>query len=261
MSEDSANPRLPLIAATLSPEPGLDVPSPRRAWGPWASVGWTVLVALAMLATQAATAIGFAVSRFQANPKADLSDLGSDGTLMAVATLISLPVVLGLVAIFISVRGWRIGDYLAFRPSTARAVLVSTSGLILWLASSDGLTLALKRPIVPPVMVEAIKTAPLWLVGLAVVVAAPILEEVLFRGFFYRGLAESRLGPGMAIGITATAWAALHVQYDLYGVATVYLMGLYLGLVRHLTASLPLGIFLHGLANTVATIEAVQFSG
>ncbi len=260
MAEDPTSPRLPLITATLSPEPSIDA-VPRRAWGVWASVGWTALVALAMLATQAATAIGFAVAKLQANPKADLSNLGNDGTLMAVATLISLPVVLGLVALLITVRGWKLRDYLALRPASPRATVLAISGLILWLASSDGLTIALKRPLVPPIMVEAIGTAPLWLIALAVVAAAPIIEETLFRGFFYRGLAESHLGPGMAIGITATAWAAMHLQYDLYGVATVYLMGLYLGLVRHYTASLPLTILLHALANAAATFEAVRFPG
>ena len=260
MAEDSGSPSLPLVTATLSPEPSFDA-APRRVWGVWASVGWTALATLAMLATQAATVIGFAVARMPANPNADLSALGSDGTLMAVATLISLPVVLGLVALLITVRGWRLRDYLAFRPASARATVLAISGLIVWMASSDGLTIALKRPLVPPFMVEAIKTAPLWLIALAVVAAAPIVEETLFRGFFHRGLAESRLGPGMAIGITATAWAAMHLQYDLYGVATVYLMGLYLGLVRHYTASLPLTILLHALANAAATFEAVRFSG
>ena len=261
MAEEPAGPIRPTSTATLSAEPNLDIPTPRRVWGAWASVGWTVLISLAMLATQAVAAIGYAVARMPANPKADLSNLVNDGTLMAVATLLSLPVVLGLVALLISVRGWRVGDYLALRPASRRATVLAISGLIIWLASSDGLTLALKRPIVPPVMVEAITTAPLWLIALAVVVGAPTVEEVLFRGFFYRGLTESRLGPGMAIGITATAWAAMHIQYDLYGVATVYLMGLYLGLIRHLSGSLSLTILLHGLANAVATAEAVLFPG
>ncbi len=38
-------------------------------------------------------------------------------------------------------------------------------------------------------------------------------------------------------------------------------MGLYLGLVRHYTASLPLTTLVHGLANAAATVEAVRFPG
>ena len=56
-------------------------------------------------------------------------------------------------------------------------------------------------------------------------------------------------------------WAAMHVQYDLYGIATIYLMGLYLGVVRYLSGSTSLTILLHGIANTIATAEAVYFSG
>ncbi len=103
----------------------------------------------------------------------------------------------------------------------------------------------------------------MWLISLAVVVAAPIVEEILLRGFLYRGLADSpRLGPGMAIGTTALVGAALHgVGLDLYGIATVYLLGLYLGLVRHLTGSTSLAIVLHAIANAVVAALAVSAPG
>ncbi len=248
--------------AAFSPSLTRDEPAPRRVWGPWASIGWSALATLVLVGTQLATLIVYAVARVLADPKFDFKTLSGDGRLMAVASLLSVPLVLALIALLIRVRGWQVGDYLALVPASPRAVVLAISGLILVLAASDGLTISLGRPIVPPVMAETILTAPLWLIGLAVVVGAPIVEEVLFRGFLYRGLAESpRLGPGIAIGLTATAWAFMHIQYDLYGVATIYLMGLYLGLVRHYSGSTTLTILLHGIANTAATAEAVYFSG
>ena len=235
--------------------------SARPAWGPWASIGWTVLAAVVLLGTQALVAIVYAVIRIAANPRFNTQELAADGRLMAVATLVSSPVVLGVIGLLIYVRGWRADAYLGLGLSSGRATLLATLGLGLALAASDLLTIGLGRPVVPPVMVETVLSAPLWLISLAVVVAAPVVEEVVFRGFLYRGLAESPyLGPGMAIGITALGWAALHVQYDLYGIATIYLMGLYLGLVRYWTGSTLLTIILHGIANTAATAEAVYIS-
>ncbi len=242
-------------------EPTAAVTPARLVWGPWVSVGWTLLIELAFVMTQFVAAIGYAIVRKVANPRVDLSNLASDGTFIALATLLCLPVVLGLVWFLIWFRGWPVRAYLALRPGSIRALILATSGLIIGLAASDGLTLFLDRPIVPPFMADALYTTPLWFLALAVVVAAPITEEVLFRGFLYRGLAESRLGPGMAIGITAIAWACLHIQYDLFGVATIYLTGLYLGAVRYYSGSLTLTIFLHGVANTIATAEAVLLAG
>ena len=257
MAEVPASPSA-IAADPWSPAAEFDS-APRAPWGPWASIGWTALAALAIGATRA---IGVAVARQVVGLRGVLDGLASDGALLALATLATLPVVLAPVLLLVRIRGWRAGDYLALRPATGRAVVLANSGLILGLALSAGLTIVLDRPIIIPIRAEAIFATPLWLLSLAVVVAAPILEEVLFRGFLYRGLADSpRLGPGMAIGITAIAWSALHVEHDLYGIATVYLIGLYLGAVRHYSGSLVLTIFLHGVANTVAVAEAVIFAG
>ena len=260
MAEDPTEPT-EFRPASLSPIPAQAALASRQVWGPWASAGWTVLAAVVLLGTQLLTLVVYATVRVLNNPRFDLATLGSDGTLVAVATLLSVPLVLTLVTLLIRVRGWRVGPYLALPLASPRVMILATAGLILVLAVSDGLTISLGRPVVPPVMAETVLSAPLWLISLAVVGGAPIVEEVLFRGFLYRGLAESpRLGPGMAIGITAVAWALLHIQYDLYGISTIYLMGLYLGLVRHYSGSTSLTILLHGIANTAATIEAVYFA-
>lgn len=59
----------------------------------------------------------------------------------------------------------------------------------------------------------------------------------------------------MAIVGSSLGWAALHVQYDLYGVGIIVLSGLYLGAVRWRTESLPLCVLLHSVSNAVATAE------
>ncbi len=47
------------------------------------------------------------------------------------------------------------------------------------------------------------------LAGLVVVIMAPIIEEVLFRGLAFAGIA-ARLGPGWAVAITTILFTALH---------------------------------------------------
>jgi membrane protease YdiL (CAAX protease family) len=230
---------------------------PPRPWGPWATIGWTVLAIVVWLGIQTGVTIVYVVVRMVRDPKADLSALASDGTLLGLATLASTPAMLGLVALLIHVRGFTMSDYLALEWPTLRQAALAVVGLLLGLATSDLLTYELGRPIVPPVMVEAYKSAWLPLLLLALLVLAPLGEEVLIRGFLYRGLAASWIGPGMAIGVCSLAWAAMHVQYDLYAMSLIFLIGLYLGTIRYLTGSLPLVMLLHFVANLVATAELI----
>ena len=258
MADDLASPNRPRETSLPHPSDAAGSPA-HRVWGPWASLGWTVLLAILLRATPGLVAVGIGLARRLTSSQASL--LG-DGPLLALAIVATLPAGLALVAMLIRAQGWLPGAYLALVPPSGRAAVLGVSGLVLWLAVAGGTTIALDRPIVPPISLEAIFTTPLWLLTLAVAVALPILEEVLFRGFLYRGLAEvPRLGPGIAIGMTAIAWSAFHLQDNLFGLATVYLTGLYLGMVRHFSGSLLLTILLHCVANTVAAAEAIRFAG
>ena len=131
---------------------------------------------------------------------------------------------------------------------------------MLLIALSDALTVWLSRPIVPPFMVEAYRTAgfvPLF--WLALIVAAPLAEETLFRGFLFEGIVRSRLGAIGTVILSSLTWALIHMQYELYGIATIFVSGLLLGYVRLKTGSLYATMFLHGLMNLVATIEVAVF--
>lgn len=209
------------------------------------------------LAIQTAVVIAYVMVRMAGNPKADLSGLGSDGTLLGLATLASTPAIVGLMALLAHVRGFTIRDYLALEWPKPWQAAFAVAGMVLFLVASDLITYMLGREIVPPFMVDAYQTAWLPLLLLALLVWAPLGEEVLIRGFLFRGLAASQMGPGVAIGICSAVWAVMHIQYDLYGIAVIFLMGLYLGAVRYLTGSLLLTMILHFLANVAATAEVI----
>jgi membrane protease YdiL (CAAX protease family) len=45
---------------------------------------------------------------------------------------------------------------------------------------------------------------------IALALAAPVTEEIVFRGFLYRGFSESRIGVAGTIALTV-AWALIHI--------------------------------------------------
>ena len=184
-----------------------------------------------------------------------VDDIGTNGNLLAFASLLSTPSTVGLCILFIWIRGYPIRDYLVLYWPSARSVAVSLVGLAILLGATDLTSYLLGRPLVPAVMVDIYRTA--WLPALlfAFIVLAPVGEETLFRGFLYKGIAESRGGPVTAIIVSSIAFALLHVQYDWYGIVAVAATGLYLGVVRFTSQSLPLTMILHGLGNAVATLE------
>lgn len=262
MADHLAEPGDPGSALTLSPPPEPAELTPRRTWGAWASVGWTFLVTLLIGATQTIIAVACMIVSKLASSRTNLNEFAADGSVLAIANLVKALVGFVSIALLIGVRGGRIGDYLALRPATGRVILLSLSGFIIWMAFLDGLTITLNRPIVLPLPLEAVFSTPLWLLTLVAVVALPIIEEVVFRGFLYRGLAESsQFGPGIAIGLAAFGWACFHIPDNLFALASLYLTGLYLGAVRYYSGSLILTIFLHAFFNTVATALAVRFAG
>ena len=224
-----------------------------RPWGLWATVGFGVLIIALWVIVQGIATVMLLGTR------AKESNAMAQGWVVAWTTIISAPVVVGAPMVLARLRKRiSVAAYLGLAWPGARQALRWSVVLVGFLAASDSLSLALGRPVVPESMIAVYETAgsmPILL--LALVVAAPLAEEFLFRGFLYAGLLESRLGPFGAIALTALAWGSLHVQYDAYGMATVAVSGLLLGLIRWRTGSLWLCALLHGLMNAVASIEVL----
>lgn len=230
---------------------------PGRPWGPWATIGWTLVCIVVLFGVQFVGVLVFMLARSAATGDVKTADLGTNGNLLAFATLLSTPMTVGLVVLLIWFRGYPLRDYLALRWPPAQLVVIVLLGLAVVLGGTDLTSYLTGRPLVPTVMVDFYRSA--WLPALlfAMVVLAPLGEEILFRGFLYAGIAASRAGPVVAILVTTVGFALLHLQYDWYGVAGVAAIGLYLGVVRFRTRSLLLTMFLHAVANAVATLEMI----
>jgi membrane protease YdiL (CAAX protease family) len=231
--------------------------SASRPWGPWATLGWSLAIIAAFILLQTVVAVVFVVVKMASGARIDPEQFMTDGNLLSSATLATTPVMVALAALLIYFRRCSIADYLGLTwPGTGKA-LIATAGLVLLVAATDLTTWLLSRPIVPPFMDAAYRTASLPLLLLTLLVAAPVGEETLFRGFMFRGIADSRWRPAWAIGLSSFLWASLHAQYGLFSLGTIFVMGLYLGWVRHRTGSMLLTMLLHSVANAIATVEVV----
>ncbi len=92
------------------------------------------------------------------------------------------------------------------------------------------------------------------LLWIAVIIAAPIFEEFLFRGFIFEGLRHSRVGMAGAIIIPAASWAIIHLQYGWFEIITIFLIGIILAIAKYRTESLYIPIFMHMLMNLTASV-------
>jgi membrane protease YdiL (CAAX protease family) len=133
---------------------------------------------------------------------------------------------------------------------------MAMAGLALLIVFFGTLELALRRDTVPQWMLETYRSAQadgslIWL-WFAIVVVAPIGEEILFRGFMFRGFVHAPRDVIPSIMIISLIWSLLHSQYDWFTIAEIFAVGVLLGWVRWRTGSTTLTILLHMLYNLVA---------
>jgi membrane protease YdiL (CAAX protease family) len=183
--------------------------------------------------------------------------IATDGMLVGLATIASTPIVAGLVLLLVKIRkGPSLRDYLGLHWPDMKTSLAWLLGMAVFLAASDGLSLALGRPLIPEVMVKIYRnTSFLPVLWFALVIGAPLGEEILFRGFLFRGLRDSRLGGPGAIVVSSVMFASIHLQYGPYDMAAVGLTGVVLACARLRTGSLLLCMAMHALANLWASLE------
>lgn len=232
-------------------------------WGPWGTIGLSAVIFFVFVLVQVFAVVCFLAQGVLYEPNFDIDGffdgIEFNGLVLSAATVatsvLTTALILGLIRLR---RGAPVRDYLGLHPVDARTLFVWLAAALVLVAASDGLSTLLQRPVVPEFMVRTYATAEfLPLFWAAIVVLGPVFEEVFFRGFLFAGLVRSRLGAAGTVVVTALAFAAIHLQYDLYGIATVFAIGLLLGWARLRTGSLTLTIALHVVFNLVAMLELV----
>jgi membrane protease YdiL (CAAX protease family) len=236
------------------------VPPRQQYWGAWATAGLGMVVIVVFIVVQSLVVVGFAVAGFVADPALDITDLANkllnDGNLITAATIASAVVCTGLVLVIIRVRhGTGFSDYLALKPMSPRSIAAVAGVAIAFILISAGADIFIKKPVDSDFMTAAyrsVTSVPLF--WIAIVVFAPLFEEIFIRGFLFIGLARSRIGPAGAVLLTTLVWAALHVQYGLYEIAVIFVLGIILGVVRHRTGSLWGPVIIHAFNNLLAVL-------
>ena len=95
----------------------------------------------------------------------------------------------------------------------------------------------------------------LALLFLFLVVGAPVVEELFFRGLLQRALAR-RFGPRWAVAVSAVVFGLIHFQPLLFfGLAA---FGVVLGLLAHRSGRLGPGIVAHAAFNAVTVVLLVM---
>jgi membrane protease YdiL (CAAX protease family) len=217
-----------------------------RPLGPWGALGWIVLGVLAARAVAVLYRHGLGAWNL-AHPGRPIPLPEASGLSNAILFAATLAVFLATLLLACRCAGWRAVEYLALiRPRGAwlrLAAAASIGPLAVLLAAAVAST----PPDHPP---KGGIDLVLLLIGLIVV--APVVEELTFRGFLFRALAASRLGPAGAIVLTALMWAGLHIDKSWLGMAAVLFTGLAWGWLRWRTQSTLVTIAVHALNNLVA---------
>jgi membrane protease YdiL (CAAX protease family) len=260
--ESTASPgNLPPI---ISPPEVPASPAPSAPWGFWATIGLGIALLGIYFVGQSLVTIACVVIHTLGTGGKLTSEQSlaqaMDGDVISIALGLTAPATIFFIGWFIKLRRgptWQ--DYLGWHWPKWPVALLWTGGLLLLWGFSELVTQLLQRPSVPEVMLTVYRTANFKpLLWLGIILVAPVVEELIFRGFMFRGWAGSRLGGWGTIVLTSFLWAAIHLQYDLYGVASIFCFGIFLGWMRLRTGSVLLCVVLHTLQNLVATIQ-VEF--
>ena len=194
----------------------------------------------------------------------DIHALGAspyDGASVTLSVLILNPVTVGV--LLLSVRFHRADavEYLGLSWPQLRFLTIGIVGILVIIGATDALLFATGRAVVSPFQTISYTSAAAegWLVLMwfATVLVAPAGEEIMFRGYLFRGFVRSDRSAWPAIVVISLLWAGLHQQYDWTGVAEIFVAGLFLGWVRWRSGSTLLTFFLHALFNLEGMLETV----
>jgi membrane protease YdiL (CAAX protease family) len=228
-----------------------------KIWGIAATLAFAVL----------AFVLGIAVGNdaMTAALGADPSRSAYDGAAVTVSLLVGNPVQIVTLALAARMTGEDLLAYFALNVPRRRDAIVAVGGLAVVILFADVLTLAFGRELVPAFQLQIHRSAQaegtllsLWL---ALIVVAPVGEELLFRGFLFRGLVREPREALPGILLISLIWSLLHIQYDWFGASLVFGLGVLFGYVRLYSGSTTLVILLHALLNLESVLETIVVLG
>ncbi|MDA8363439.1 MAG: CPBP family intramembrane metalloprotease [Gammaproteobacteria bacterium] len=236
-------------------------------WGPGRTLAFGVAIAAAFLLVQLGVIFACALYEVehgqQTSVRAAAAGLSDNGLVFSLATVASAGAC--TVCTWGAARlrkGSDPADYLGMHRVPARALMAWLAVTLALMAVSDLVEPLIRNPQGPEFTLSLYRSATLApLFWFAIVIAAPVFEELFFRGFLLQGLRWSRLGPVAAVILTALAWALSHAQYSRPEVAEIFIFGLFLGMARLRTDSIYPPIAMHAFVNLATLIQAAMVVG
>ncbi|HEX4505731.1 MAG TPA: CPBP family intramembrane glutamic endopeptidase, partial [Alphaproteobacteria bacterium] len=175
---------------------------------------------------------------------------GSRGGVIFTTVIISNLLSVAAILLIVLIKGQPFKDYLAFHEVRLRTLFKWMGVLVAFMILADLIGELTGIDLGGDSMVKLFQsTHPAWLFWIAAVLAAPLFEEVMFRGLLFRGFQASFLGTGGTVVLTAILWAAMHLQYNLYGMGFIALTGILFGTARARTGSLLVPMAMHAALN------------
>jgi uncharacterized protein len=234
--------------------------APLRAWTTWQVLGQSLLIFIvfSLLSTVIGVLVALLAGARSANDVGGeiARMLNEDGLTMGLSVIASTFLIVPYVRRLTARRELHAWSFLLGKSVQVAVLLRWCAAVLVLIAASDLLTYALGRPVVPPWMQTLYASGYTPILFVAIVIGAPVVEELLMRSFLLGGLIAAGTRVWIAVAVSAVAWAALHIQYDWYGMALILPLGLLLAAARLRTGSIYPCIAVHAIANTIAFIEA-----
>ncbi len=168
----------------------------------------------------------------------------------ATGTILAAPATIAVLWVAIRMAGRDVSEYLALNWPSRDEIVCAFGAIVIFSTIEAFVTikLGLTRPQASSAFaVGGAAGLIIWAVGICV--AAPVLEEFVFRGFMFRGWSQSFLGPVGAIVLTSALWAVQHFQYGWYERSWIFVSGLLLGYFRLRANSTWLTVMAHSAMN------------
>ena len=194
----------------------------------------------------------------------DIFFFGSnDGTVVSLSIIIGCVLLVAVSALLIRVRGGNVRKYLALQPFSWSVGIGMLGLLLMFMIGSQALTYLLNES--PLVFVDPLyqSVSSVWLLIFAMVIVAPIYEELIFRGLLWSAIAEQfsnvanaeHRGAIVASLVTSVIFAVIHLQYGIYEIGTIVVLALIFCYARIKSGSLLLPMLLHIVNNGAAMAQ------
>ncbi len=192
-----------------------------------------------------------------------MSKVSTNALLMAITGIGSLLFLLPILVALLKARGSNVKAFFPIKVLDPKQFMLWMVLATAWMYGQDYLMELFHIVKIPDAMLNITYPNELskWLLVLGVGVMAPIVEELIFRGFLLKEFSYTFLGTKGAVLVTSLIWAIIHSQYDMVYLAIIFVTGLLLGTARVLSHSMLVPITMHILFNVSAAIELYRLKG